>query len=94
MYKAVNKNKVIQRYMEALTIYNGSPTVHWQDKISCIYVVGYKIVNPRVKHMYITVYFLQENFDNGLFIPKYEKYSVMLEDMCTKLCSGPNYNWT
>ena len=29
MYKAVNKIKVIRRYMEALSIYTGAPTVHW-----------------------------------------------------------------
>ena len=45
--------------------------------------------NPRVKHIGIPVFFLQVNFDNGLFIPKYEKSSVMLEDMCNKLFSGP-----
>ena len=27
--------------------------------------------------------------ENGLFVPNYEKYSVMYPDMCTKPCSGP-----
>ena len=31
--------------------------------------------------------FLQEKLENVLFIPKYDKYSVMPADMCTKLCS-------
>ena len=51
---------------------------------SCISVVEAKIVTPRVKHMDIPVYFLLEQFDNGLFIPKYDKSSVMPADMCTK----------
>ena len=55
---------------------------------SCISVVEAKRVTPRVKHMDIPVYFLLEQFDNGLFIPKYDKSSVMPADMCTKPCSG------
>ena len=47
------------------------------------------MVTPRVKHIDIPVCFLQEKFDNGLFLPKYEKSSVMPEDMCTKPCSVP-----
>ena len=45
-----------------------------------------KIVTPRVKHIYIHVCFLQEQFYNGLFVTKYEKSSVMQEDMCNKPC--------
>ena len=45
-------------------------------------------VTPRVKHIDISVYFLQELFDNGIFVPKYENYSVMPESMCTKSCLG------
>ena len=30
---------------------------------------------------------LQEQFDNGIFVPKYENISVITEDVCTKLCS-------
>ena len=89
MYKAVKKIKVIRRCMEALALNKGAPTVYWGDNTSCISDVEYKRVTPRVKHIDIPVYFLQEKFDNGLFLPKYEKASVMPEDMCTKPCSGP-----
>ena len=75
--------------MEALALHTGAHTVHWEDNKSCISVVKYKIVTHIVKHIDIPVYFLQEQFDNGLFLPKYEKFSVMLADMCTKPCSGP-----
>ena len=75
--------------MEALSLHTGAPTVHWEYITSCISVVGSKIVTPRVKQMDIPVCFLQEQFDNGIFVPKYEKSSVTTEDMCTKSCSGP-----
>ena len=29
IYKAVRKNKVIRRYMEALALHTGAPTVNW-----------------------------------------------------------------
>ena len=87
MYKAVKKTKVVRRYMEALAIYTASRTVHWEDNTSCIYVVESKIVTPRVKNIDIPVCFLQEQFYNGLFLPKYENSSVMPADMCTKPCS-------
>ena len=45
------------------------------------------MVTPMVKHIDIPVYFLPEQFNNGPFITKYEKYSVVPEDMCTKPCS-------
>ena len=88
MYKAVKKTKVIQRYMEALTLHTGAPTVHWDDNTSCISAVEAKIVTPRVKHIDIPVYFPREKVDNGLFLPKHEKSSFMPADMCTKPCSG------
>ena len=69
--------------MEDLALYTGAPTVHWEDNTSCISVVEAKRVTPRVKHIDIPVYFLQEQFDNGLFLPKYENSSVMPADMCT-----------
>ena len=47
-----------------------------------------KFVTPRVKKFDIPVYFLQEQFDNSIFVPKYDKSSVMPEDMCTKPCPG------
>ena len=57
--------------MEYLALQTSANTVHWEDNISCIYVVDAKIVTPSVKHIDILVYFLQEKFDNGLFLPKY-----------------------
>ena len=89
MYKAVKKTKVIQRYMESLSLQTGAPPVHWEDKIICIYVVEDKIVTPRVKNIEIHVCFLQEQLHNGLFITKYQKYSVMPSYIFTKPCSGP-----
>ena len=75
--------------MEALALHTGAHAVYWKDNTSCIYVLEDKIVTPRVKHIDIPVCFLQEQFDNGLFLPKYEKFIVMPADMCTKPCSGP-----
>ena len=72
MYKAVKKNKVIRRYMEALALHTGAPTVHWEDNTTFISVVEAKNVTPRVKHIDIPVCFQQEKFDNGLFLPKRE----------------------
>ena len=89
MYKDVKETKFIRRYLEALALYTGAPTVHWEDNTSCISFVEAKIVTPIVKHIDIPVCFLQEKFDNGLFLPKYEKSSVMPSDMCTKPRSGP-----
>ena len=89
MYKSINKIKFIQRYMEALALHTGAPTINWEDNPSCIYVVEDKTVIHTVKHIDIPVWFLQERFGNGLFIPKYEKSSVIPEDMCTKPCSVP-----
>ena len=67
MYKAVKKKKVVQIYMESLSLHTGAPTVHWEeDKIS-ISVVEFKIVTPIFKHICIPVFFLQEQFDNGIF---------------------------
>ena len=89
MYKAVKKTKVVQRYMEALSLHNGAPTVHWEDNTSCISVVEAKIVTPIVKDIDIPVCFLLEQFENGMFLPQYEKSSVIPADMCTKPYSGP-----
>ena len=46
--------------MEALALHTGEPTVHQEDITSYISVIESKIVTPRVKHIYIPVYFLQE----------------------------------
>ena len=88
MYKDVKKTKVIWRYMEALALHSVSPTEHWEGNISCIYLVEAKIVTPSVKHVDVPVLFLQEQFDNGIFLPKYEKSSIMPAYMCTKTCAG------
>ena len=79
--------------MEDLSIHTGAPTLHWEYNTSCIYVVEDKRVTPRVKHVDIPVCFLQEQFYNGLFLPKYEKSSFMPSHMCTKPCSGPIISW-
>ena len=79
--------------MKALVLHTGAPIVHWEDNTHTIYVVEAKIVITRVKHIGIHVYFLHEQFDNGLFIQKYDKSSFMPEDMCTKPCSGPIISW-
>ena len=56
--------------MEALALYTGAPTVHWEYNTSCISVVEAKIFTPIVKHIDIPVYFLQKQFENCLFISK------------------------
>ena len=58
MQKAVNKTKIVRRYMEDLALHNGTLIVQWEDNTSCIYVVEDKIVTPIVKHIYIPVFFL------------------------------------
>ena len=75
--------------MESLEIHTGAPTVHWEGNTSCIFVVEAKIVTPRVKHIDIPVCFMQDQFDNDIFIRKYEKSSFMPSNMCTKPCTGP-----
>ena len=86
MYRAVKKTKSIRIYMEALALHTSAPTVHWEDNIICISVVEAKRVTTRVKHINIPVCFLQDKFDNGIFLPKYYNSSVMPADMCTKPC--------
>ena len=56
-------------HMEALALHTGAPTLHWEDSTSFISVVEAKRVTNRVKNIDIPVCFLQEQFDNGLFIP-------------------------
>ena len=58
--------------MEVLVLYTGAPTVNLEDNTSFISVVEAKRFTPRVKHIDIPVCFLLEQFDNGLFLPKYE----------------------
>ena len=76
-----------------LALYTGAPTLHWEDNTSFISFFEAKIVTPRVKHIEFPVFFLIENFDNGIFVPKYENSSVMPAGMCTKPCSGPIISW-
>ena len=52
--------------MEAFALHTGAPTVYWYDNTSCISGVGAKGVTTRVKHIDITVCFLQLQFDNGI----------------------------
>ena len=89
MYKAVNKIKVFQKYMETLALYTGSPTVCWKYNTSHTSVVGDKRVTPIVKHVEIPVCFLLEQFYNGVFVPKYENPGGIPEYICTKPCSVP-----
>ena len=79
--------------MEALALHNGAPTVHLEDNIRCVYVVEVKIFTPRFKYIDIPVYLIQGQFTNGVFVPKYENYSVMPQDMCTKTCSVLIISW-
>ena len=62
--------------MEALALHTGTPIAHMEDNTSCIYVVEAKIVTTRVKNIEIPVCFLQEHFDNGLFIQKKTRSKV------------------
>ena len=87
MYNASKKTKAIRRYMEALVLHTGAPTVHWEYITSFIYVVESKIVTVRVKRIDILVFYSIFIY-NGLFVPKYDKYSVIPGIMCTKPCSG------
>ena len=54
-----------------------------------ISMVKDKIVTPRVKHIYIPVRSILEQFFNGIVVPKYEKSSVIPSDMCNKPFLGP-----
>ena len=68
MYKDVKKTKVIRRYTEDLALHKGAPTVSWDDNTSCISVVEAKTITPRVKHIDIPLCFLQEQFENSIFL--------------------------
>ena len=49
---------------------------NWEDNIICISVVEAKRVTHRVKNIY-TLVFLQYQYDNGIFIPKYDKSVIV-----------------
>ena len=72
--------------MEAVALHTGAVILHWEDNTSFISVVEAKIGTPIVKHIYIPLFFILDKFDNGLFLPKYEKSGVMPVDMYTKPC--------
>ena len=81
------ETNVVRRCMEALALHTGHQKYTNKTKTSFISVVDANRVSTRVKHIYIPVYFLLEQFNNCLFTTKYEKSSVMLSHMCTKSCS-------
>ena len=81
--------RLFRRYLEDLALHTGAPTLHFEYSTSYISVVEAKKVTYRVLHIDIPVCFQQEQFDNGLFITKYDNSSVVPADMCTKPCAGP-----
>ena len=74
--------------MEALALHIGAPKLNWEDNTIFISVVEAKLVTPRVKHIDITVFLLQKQFVNCIFVPKYEKSIVIPAYMCTNTCRG------
>ena len=56
---AVNKTKEFWRYMEALALHTDEPTVRWEYNTRYMSIVEDEIVPTRVKHIDITVCFLQ-----------------------------------
>ena len=89
MYKDAKKTEFLRRYMKVLSLHTGAHTVQWEYNTCFIAVVGAKRVTPRLKHIYIPVCYVQEQFDNVLFLQKYDNSIVMPSDVCTKPCSGP-----
>ena len=85
MYKAVKKNKVIRRYMEALALHTGATTVHWEDNTSCISVVEAKRVTPRVKHIDIPIFFYKNNLTMVSFL-----LNMKSPVSCRNICA-PNH---
>ena len=83
----VNKTKEIWKFMEALSLHTGAPTIYWKDNPSFITVVEYKRVTLRVKPLTLLSIFIIF-FNNGIFVPKYKKSSVIQADIWTKICSG------
>ena len=89
MYKSVNKTTVIRRYMEALALHTGAPKVHWEDNFFIFLLLRLKELLLELNTLIFQSIFYKINLTNGLFLPKYEKSSVMPADVCTKSCSGP-----
>ena len=71
--------------MEVLSIHTGAPTVNWDYNTSFIPVVEAKIVTPRVKHIDITVCFLQEQF---AMVYLFQHIKILVS--CYQICV-PNY---
>ena len=80
MYNDVNKAKAIGSYMEALEL----KLVHQQyiRKTTKITFIFLKLIDLLLELN--TLSFIQEQFKNITFVPKYENSSVILADMCTK----------
>ena len=88
----VNKTKEIWKYMEALSLHTGAPTIHWKDNPSFITVVEYKRVTLRVKPLtllsifykkILTMVFLFQNTRNLVLFrqicePKYVKVQLLV----------------
>ena len=85
MYKSVKKPKVIRKYMEALALHTGAPTVHWEDNTSFISFVEAKIVTHRVKRIDISFCFLQEQFT---IVPFFQNIRSTVS--CRQICA-PNH---
>ena len=70
--------------MEYLGIPTGPLTVKWEENTSCISIVEAKWISPRVKHTETSIYFLKGKYNKDIFTPKYEKATIIPEDMCTR----------
>ena len=68
--------------MEALALHTGAPTVHWEDKTSCISVVEAKRVTPRVKQIGIPVFFLQDHF---IMVSFFQNMRISVS--CRQICA-------
>ena len=85
MYRVVEKTKVIRRYMEALELHTDAPTVNWQDNTSFISVVESKRVTPRVRHIYILVFFYKNNL---IMVSLFRNMRSLVS--CRQICA-PNH---
>ena len=68
--------------MEALSLHTGAPKLNREYNKSFIFALEAKIFTPIVEHIDIPVYFLQEIFDNIIFIPKMK--SIV---SCCQICA-------
>ena len=84
MYNASKKTKAIRRYMEALVLHTGAPTVHWEYITSFIYVVESKIFTVRVKRIDILVLI------QYLFTMVYLFQNMISIVLCQEICV-PNH---